>query len=86
MHAVFDLAPVIADIIDVHCPGTSARRRFVGACMREDWSEVRSMVEGMLAEPWVLRGHQERRLRDFLEMLAAAGSIRPAASYVQGER
>jgi hypothetical protein len=27
------------------------------------------MVEGMLAEPWVLRGYQEARLRDFLELL-----------------
>ena len=27
------------------------------------------MVEGMLAEPRVLRGYQEARLREFLELL-----------------
>jgi hypothetical protein len=27
------------------------------------------MVEGMLAEPWMLRGYQENRLRDFLALL-----------------
>jgi hypothetical protein len=27
------------------------------------------MVEGMLAEPWVLRGYQEERLRDFLRLV-----------------
>jgi hypothetical protein len=27
------------------------------------------MVEGMLAEPWHLIGHQERRLREFLDLL-----------------
>ncbi len=27
------------------------------------------MVEGMLAEPWHLRGYQETRLREFLELL-----------------
>jgi hypothetical protein len=27
------------------------------------------MVEGMLAEPWMLRGYQEARLREFLELL-----------------
>jgi hypothetical protein len=37
--------------------------------MREDWYEARSMVEGMLAEPWHLRGYQETRLRDFLAMV-----------------
>ena len=28
-----------------------------------------SMVEGMLAEPWHLTGYQEKRLREFLELL-----------------
>jgi hypothetical protein len=69
VRAVFDLAPVIADIIGSHCPGTRARQEFVHACMREDWYEARSMVEGMLAEPWHLRGYQETRLRDFLAMV-----------------
>jgi len=66
---VFDLAPVIADIIDSHCPGTRARQDFVRACMKEDWNDARSMVEGMLAEPWHLRGYQEARLREFLAMV-----------------
>jgi hypothetical protein len=28
------------------------------------------MVDGMLAEPWHLTGHQERRLREFLHLLS----------------
>jgi len=28
------------------------------------------MVEGMLAEPWRLRGHQERRLREFRDLIS----------------
>ena len=66
---IFDLAPVIADIIDAHCRGTGARQEFFSACMREDWSDARTMVEGMLAEPWHLRGYQETRLREFLAMV-----------------
>jgi hypothetical protein len=27
------------------------------------------MVEGMLAEQWVLRGYQEARLQEFLDLL-----------------
>jgi len=27
------------------------------------------MIEGMLAEPWVLKGAQERRLREFLSLI-----------------
>jgi hypothetical protein len=27
------------------------------------------MIEGMLAEPWHLRGYQEHRLREFLELV-----------------
>ncbi len=27
------------------------------------------MIEGMLAEPWHLRGYQETRLREFLELV-----------------
>ena len=66
---VFDLAPVIADIIGSHCPRTRARRDFLRACIKEDWEEVHAMVEGMLAEPEYLRGYQETRLREFLRMV-----------------
>jgi hypothetical protein len=31
------------------------------------------MIEGMLAEPWHLRGHQEARLREFLRLLQLNG-------------
>ena len=65
MLAVYELVPLIADIISCHCPGTPTRKRFLQACMSTDWDEAKSMIEGMLAEPWHLRGHQERRLRDF---------------------
>jgi hypothetical protein len=30
------------------------------------------MVEGMLAEPWHLKGYQEIRLREFMQMLPAS--------------
>ena len=69
MQVVYDLAPVIADIIAARCPGTSARDAFLRACLGNDWPETRAMIEGMLAEPWQLRGHQEIRLREFLELL-----------------
>jgi hypothetical protein len=81
VHAVYELAPVIADIISAHCPGTSAREWFLRACLSENWEEAKSMVEGMLAEPWLLKGYQETRLRDFLElMLAGRGSQQLAPS------
>lgn len=70
MQVVFELAPVIATIISAHCPGTRAREDFVRACVHGDWEEAACMIEGMLAEPWHLRGHQETRLREFLELLA----------------
>jgi hypothetical protein len=66
---VYELAPVIADVISAHCRGTIARERFVRACLGGDWQETKSMVEGMLAEPWHLRGYQESRLRDFLGLI-----------------
>jgi hypothetical protein len=69
MPAVYELAPVIADVISAHCKGTSARSRFLQACLAGDWEEVQAMVEGMLAEPRVLRGYQEIRLREFLDLL-----------------
>ena len=72
MPAVYELALVIAEIISVHCPGTSARGRFLQACISTDWDEATSMIDGMLAEPWHLRGHQEKRLREFLDLISAA--------------
>lgn len=69
MQAVYDLAPVVADVISSHCPNTSARAEFVRACLLGQWHEARSMVEGMLAEPWHLKGYQEIRLREFMQML-----------------
>ena len=71
MHAAYELAPVIADIISAHCPRTTARERFLRACLSERWDEAKSMVEGMVAEPWHLNGHQETRLRQFLELMAS---------------
>jgi hypothetical protein len=38
-------------------------------CVHGDWYEAKEMVEGMLAEPQWLRGHQESRLREFLELV-----------------
>jgi hypothetical protein len=72
VQAVFDLALVIAEIISAHCPGTSARERFLQACIGTDWGEAVSMIDGMLAEPWHLMGYQERRLREFLNLISAA--------------
>jgi hypothetical protein len=69
MQVVYELTPVIAEIISCHCPGTKAREEFVGACVKGDWTEAREMVQGMLAEPWHLIGYQENRLREFLELL-----------------
>jgi hypothetical protein len=69
VQVVYELAPVIADIISAHCPGTGVREVFVKACIYGDWYEARELVEGMLAEPQWLRGHQETRLREFLELV-----------------
>ena len=66
---VYELVPVIGDVIYSHCPGTPARREFIRACLHGHWDEARSLVEGMLAEPWLLRGYQENRLREFLTLL-----------------
>jgi hypothetical protein len=41
------------------------------------------MVEGMLAEPWHLRGYQETRLREFLELLKLI-EVRCCASSAEG--
>lgn len=69
MQILYELAPVIADVISAHCPGTRARRDFVRACVHGEWDDAEVMVEGMLAEPWHLTGYQETRLREFLELL-----------------
>jgi hypothetical protein len=88
--AVYELVPVIADVIRAHCPG-SARADFMQACMHGQWNEARSMVEGMLAEPWFLRGYQENRLREFLELLSVTNTRRrlrrfPSAMHTRSER
>ena len=69
MQVVYELAPVIAEIISAHCPGTRAREAFVQACLHGEWHEAKHMVEGMLADPQWLRGHQEVRLREFLDLV-----------------
>jgi hypothetical protein len=47
MQAVYELTSVIADVISAHCPGTSARERFMHACLRGAWDEARGMIEGI---------------------------------------
>jgi hypothetical protein len=69
MQPVYELAPVIGAIISAHCPNTGAEQAFMRACIREQWDEATAMVEGMLAEPWHLRGYQEGQLREFLELV-----------------
>ena len=69
VQVLYERALVIADVISAHCHQTRAREDFVGACVSGEWSDVKAMVEGMLAEPWHLVGYQEHRLREFLEIL-----------------
>jgi hypothetical protein len=33
------------------------------------------MIDGMLAEPWHLRGYQEKRLREFLDLMLVARGV-----------
>ena len=54
MQGVYEFAPVIADVISAHCPGTTARERFTRAYLGGHWDEAEGMVEGMLSEPWHL--------------------------------
>jgi hypothetical protein len=75
MQGVYELAPVIADVISAHCPGTTARERFVRACLGGHWDEAEGMIEGMLSEPWHLRGYQEVRLRQFLDLMPHASVL-----------
>jgi hypothetical protein len=63
--AVYELAPLIADIISSHCPGSSARERSLHASIGADWDEARSMIDGMLAEPWHLSA-RARRSRPYI--------------------
>jgi hypothetical protein len=69
MQLVYKLVPVIADIIAAHCAGTHAREDFLRACVYGHWDEATEMIEGMLAEPWHLKGYQEARLQEFLDLL-----------------
>ena len=75
---------VIADVISAHCPGTFARQTFIRACFLGDWVEAKCMVEVMLAEPWVLRGYQEARLREFLHLLSASAHVAGKDSGAEG--
>jgi hypothetical protein len=76
---LYDLMLVIADVISAHCPGTTARERFMRASLADDWEEVRCLIEGMLAEPWHLRGNQEQRLQEFLELVPVESSSQTTA-------
>jgi hypothetical protein len=69
VQVLYELAPVIADVISSHCHGTCAREDFVRACVSGEWEDAKVMVEGMLAEPWHLTGYQEKRLHEFLALL-----------------
>jgi len=66
---LYEVVLVIGDIITAHCPHTAARSEFIRACLAADWHEAASMIEGMLAEPWHLKGRQEARLREFYDQL-----------------
>ena len=44
MQVVYEMTPVIADIISGHCPGMHARQEFMNACVRSDWAEARVLV------------------------------------------
>ena len=66
---LYETVLVIGDIIAAHCPNSVARSEFIRACLSADWHEAASMIEGMLAEPWHLKGRQEARLREFYDLL-----------------
>jgi hypothetical protein len=74
MREVYELVPVIANVISAHCAGTTAREHFLRACLAGHWYEAKSMIEGMLAEPRHLSGYQEFRLREFLALIPHAGA------------
>ena len=76
VQVVYQLAPLIADIVSAYRPGTRAREEFMRACVRGHWEEAKAMIEGMLAEPDYLRGCQESRLREFLELVQMRQGMR----------
>ena len=53
------------------------REEFVRACVRGHWDEAAEMIEGMLAEPWHLKGYQEARLREFRRLLQMDRGVGP---------
>jgi hypothetical protein len=75
MLVAYKLVPVIADIISSHCSGTHARDDFVRACVYGHWDEAAEMIEGMLAEPWHLKGYQEARLQEFLDLVQMSRGV-----------
>jgi hypothetical protein len=68
MQTIYELAPVIANVIAAQ-NGPTARGHFLRVCVHGHFHEARSIIEGVLAEPEHLRGHQETRLREFLELM-----------------
>ena len=59
---------------------TTTRERFIRAFLTDDWVEVRCLIiEGMLAEPWHLRGNQEQRLQEFLDLVPVGPSPQTTA-------
>jgi hypothetical protein len=72
MQAVYELAPVIGEIIAAHRPRSHARDEFMRACWYGHWDEAVDMAQSVLAEPQHLRGYQGDRLREFLELTQVA--------------
>jgi len=71
---IYELAPVIADVIAAH-NGPIARGHFIRICVHGHFHEAKSIIEDMLADPEHLRGHQEARLREFLELMPTKQSL-----------
>src|SRR6185295_16874990 len=46
MQVAYELAPVIAEIISAHCPGTRARDEFVHACVYGQWEDAHGNGRG----------------------------------------
>jgi hypothetical protein len=84
MQIIYELVPVIADVISAHCSGTHAREDFVRACVHGHWDDAAEMIEGMLAEPWHLEGYQEARLRDFQRLLQLDRPVRSIGQQAAG--
>jgi len=60
--------PRDAEVISARCLLTPARQKFLQACIRGDWHEARSMIEGVLAE-LATAGLQNRKPIDRLRTL-----------------